>query len=68
MRMDPRFILTLLTFIGAYVECIAAPGPPPPQVPPVPPGFPIDGGLLVLMVVGIIYGVFTVYKRQRVTD
>jgi len=29
--------------------------PPPP--PPPPPGLPIDGGLLFLAVIGVIYGV-----------
>jgi hypothetical protein len=51
--------------------CNAAPGggPPPPPVgsPPGPPGFPIDGGILLLLMVAIFYGIFIVnqYKNKK---
>ncbi len=32
---------------------IAPPGPPPPP----PPGLPIDGGVILLILSGLIYGV-----------
>ncbi|OIQ23442.1 hypothetical protein [Lacinutrix sp. MedPE-SW] len=39
--------------------------PPPPSQPPTPPGTPIDGGLLFLLVLGILYGAFIAYKKSK---
>ena len=42
------FLLLLFPLI------MIAQGPPPP---PTPPGLPIDGGLLFLLIAGVAYGV-----------
>lgn len=65
MKMDPRFISTLLTLLGATLTCVAAPDPPPPQVPPTPPGLPIDGSLVVLFVIALVYGLYKVYQDKK---
>jgi hypothetical protein len=36
--------------------------PPTPIGPPPPPGLPIDGGLSILLIAGIAYGV---YEKRR---
>lgn len=51
-------LLVLLTSASTF----AAPGAPPPPTPPPPPGLPIDGGIVLLLVVAICYGVYTVRK------
>jgi hypothetical protein len=40
-------------------------GPPPPQNQPPPVGLPIDGSLYVLLVVGVVYGVYAISKRVK---
>jgi len=37
-------------------------GAPPPPMPPPPPGLPIDGGIVALFVVALVYGVYKTYK------
>ena len=38
---------------------------PPPPGPPPPVGLPIDSGLIILMVVAVIYGVYIVLKLNK---
>jgi hypothetical protein len=38
------------------------PGPPPPTPPP-PPELPIDNGLTLLLIAGLIYGVYIMWKK-----
>jgi hypothetical protein len=35
--------------------------PPPPMAPPPPPGLPIDGAVIFVLVLGLLYGV---YKKR----
>jgi len=41
--------------------------PPVPPPPPPQPGLPIDGGLLILLLVGVLFGVYIIYKSQQQT-
>lgn len=36
---------------------------PPPPTPP--PGTPIDGGLFILLALGLLYGVLKILKEKR---
>jgi len=38
-----------------------AQAPPPPP----PPGLPIDGGLLILLVVGFVYGIYKTIRFSK---
>ena len=48
--------LLLNTVINAQVQ---TPLPPPP-----PPGLPIDSGLPILLIVGILFGVYMIYHTN----
>ena len=39
------------------------PNPPPPQAP-VPPGFPIDGGIIALAIFSIAFAYFKIYHKK----
>ena len=39
--------------------------PPPPMPPPPPPGLPIDGGIIALFVVALVYGIYKVNKISK---
>jgi len=38
---------------------------PPIPPPPLQPGLPIDGGLLILFLVGVLFGVYIIYQSQK---
>ena len=43
-------------------------GPPPnPGRPPVPPGLPIDSGIIALFVVALIFGIYKAHKLSKET-
>jgi len=44
-------------FLLPLISVFAAPGPPPPSTPP-PPGSPLDGGILLLVLASITYGLY----------
>jgi hypothetical protein len=57
-----RFRILLALILLPLAGCFAAPGEPPPPTPPPPPGLPIDNGILVLLIVSVLYGLYKVYK------
>ncbi|WP_394352281.1 PID-CTERM protein-sorting domain-containing protein [Flavobacterium lotistagni] len=60
MKIVPAIFLSIIFLIGAHAT--AAPqGPPPPGVPP--PGLPIDGGVILLLVAALGYGLYKVNQR-----
>ena len=60
-----KFSLLLLFFLSMVTTVSAAPGdPPPPTPPPPPPGLPIDNGLIFLIVIGLLYGLYKVRKYK----
>jgi hypothetical protein len=60
MKIVPSKILIIIVLLS--VQAFAAPGPPPPEVPP--PGLPIDGGILFLVVAALGYGLFKINQRK----
>jgi hypothetical protein len=63
-NITPKNInLTLLTVIFSVCSYAGVPGGgPPPPTGPLPPGAPIDGALILLFIVGIIYGSYKIKK------
>lgn len=37
-------------------------GTPPPPTPPPPPGLPVDGGIVALFCVALVFGVYKTIK------
>jgi hypothetical protein len=62
MKIVPMRFLILLAMLFPLAECFAAPNDPPPPTPPPPPGLPLDNGIVVLLCVAIMYGLYKVYK------
>ncbi len=62
MKFVPNCILILMAILVSFVDANAAPNGPPPPSPDPPPGAPIDSGLIVLLIVALIYGIFKVYE------
>lgn len=61
-------ILLLISVVGsAQNPGGGGQGPPPPQgAPPTPPGpLPIDNGLIILLAVALIYGVYRILKHSK---
>lgn len=56
--------LASILFILISFVC-SAQAPPPPQPPPGPVGLPIDGSIYLLLVVGLIYGIYKMYRIKR---
>lgn len=59
-----KFSLLLLFFLSMVTTISAAPGDPPPPTPPPPPGVPIDNGLIYLIAIGLLYGLYKVRKYK----
>ncbi|WNM19573.1 hypothetical protein [Flavobacterium capsici] len=67
MKIVPNRISILLAMVLLLSNIgFAAPEPPPPSTPPPPPGLPIDGSIVVLVVVSILFGIYKVYKNQYI--
>jgi len=60
-----RIKLVIIAFFASSLSVFAQQPPPPPTPPP---GFPIDGGLIVLMVFALLLGLYKINKyKKRVT-
>jgi hypothetical protein len=66
MKIVPnRFFTSLVVFLLPLTTVFAAPGPPPPSTPPPPPGSPLDGGILILVLISLTYGLFKTTEINR---
>jgi hypothetical protein len=65
MRIVPNRIFILLTvFLLSVTTVFAEPEPPPPSTPPVPPGLPLDGGIVLFLVISLFFGFYKIYKSN----
>lgn len=64
MKIVPNKTNLLLFAFLLTINAFAAPpgGGPPPPTPPPPPGLPVDDGILILLLVALLYGFYTVRK------
>jgi hypothetical protein len=66
MKIVPnRIVTSLVVFLLPLTAVFAAPGPPPPSTPPPPPGSPLDGGILILALVSLTYGLYKTTEINR---
>ncbi len=49
--------LAPILFVFANIVSIVQEPPPPPLAPPPPPGLPVDGLVIFLLVLGVLYGI-----------
>jgi len=68
MRLQNKLKLASILFLLVSFVC-AAQGldNPPPPMPPPPPGLPIDGQVIFLLALGLIFGAYyrIKYSKQK---
>jgi len=64
MKIQSKKIVASILFVLISFVCVAQSAPPPPTPPP-PPGLPIDGGLSVLLGLGLFFGVKSILKSKK---
>lgn len=62
--MQNKRITVSILFVLISTVCLAQGESPPPPGPPPPVGFPIDGGVLIAVFVGLFYGVIKNLKNN----
>ncbi len=74
MRIVPNKFLTALMgcFIGmvsvsSYASAVANIQNPPPPTPP-PPGLPIDGGVVLLLLLGLVFAFYKFNYKQNIKN
>jgi hypothetical protein len=68
MIQNKRIFASILFVLISFVSSAQGGGdtvPPPPLPPPPPVGFPIDGGILVALVVALCYGSVAYYTKIK---
>jgi len=57
MRIVPNTIINLAVVLFSVANCFAdnEPPAPPPPTGPTPIGLPIDNGILLLLVIGLVF-------------
>lgn len=63
MKIVPNKFFVLIVFLfGAVNNYVLAAGPPPPTPPP--PPLPINQGIIILFIIGLLFGIYTIYKHK----
>ncbi len=62
MRFFLNKIFFLAVFFLTFTVCYGQGEEPPPPPPTPPPGLPVDGGILVLLFISIIFGIYKIYQ------
>ncbi len=62
-KMKNRFFTILALLLPVFL--IAQPNPGGPGGPPIDDDVPIDNAIVWLLVLGVAFGVYMVYKQQR---
>ena len=55
----------LFSFIGLLSMAQDGDMPPLPSAGPTPPGGPIDGGIIILFLIALAYGIYKAYKISK---
>lgn len=58
-------LASIIFLIVSFVCAAQETGNPPPPMPPPPPGLPIDGSVLFVLVLGLIFGVYSRMKLLK---
>ena len=65
MKKNPNYIENLLLTTAFMVTLSMYSGPGSPDTPPPPVGLPIDGGVFMLLVLGIAFGVTSLRSGKK---
>ncbi|MBU2937986.1 hypothetical protein KO494_00395 [Lacinutrix sp. C3R15] len=57
MIQNKKIIASILFLLISFVSTAQTSDMVPPPAPPPPPGLPVDAGVYVLLVIGLVYGV-----------
>ena len=57
-------LASILLFPIGFIS-IAQGGAPPPPIPAPPPGLPVDNGIILLFIVGLVYGIYKAHKHSK---
>ena len=63
MTIQKKRIFASILFVLISLVCVGQ-NPPPPGPPP-PPGFPIDGGILLGVILALFYGAKKYYSEKE---
>lgn len=63
--MHKKNMLASILFFFVGFASMAQSNTPPPPMPPPPPGLPIDGGIIALFVIALIYGIYKINKISK---
>lgn len=63
MKVVTKMILASTILSMATSMAWAQDGPPPPMPPP-PPGLPIDEPALLVLLLGLVYGIYRIVKTR----
>lgn len=67
--MRPQIVKNILLFTAHFfvygVAIAKQKAPPPPQRTPPGPGLPIDEGLVLVLIVGIVLGVYFILRKNN---
>jgi hypothetical protein len=59
------FIISLVSSGSMFSQSGGVDSNPPPPPQATPPELPIDSGVLLLVIVGILYGAFVLIRRKK---
>lgn len=65
--MINKFLIVVLFLLGAVFKLQAGPPCPGGPCPPTGPAVPIDDNLIVLLVIGLFFGIRAIYKHRLKT-
>ena len=66
MKINTKMVIAPILFSLTSMSSMAQGlGNPPPPMPPPPPGLPIDGPVLVVLALGLIYGIYKTIEIKR---
>ena len=60
-----KIIASILFVLISFVSVAQGSGNPPPPTPPPPVGLPIDGGILAVLGLGLLYGAKKLIRDKR---
>ena len=67
MRFVPKkitLIIIAIYMLPHFIFAEPAPPAPAPQGAPPPPGTPVDEGILLLLVISLVFGIYKIYKSN----